>query len=343
MVKTAALPKVVSLPFGRGAASAVVQPDIGAGIDPAAILASLRNAIIVIDAADRLVSVNGAAEQLFDGSASVLTSMRLGDFLPADHPIFGLVSQVREHGYDIAEYAVAIDTPRLGRHSMSLQLGPLPERPGHVVLTFHERSMAEKLDRQLVSRNAARSVTAMAAILAHEVKNPLSGIRGAAQLLEQNAEEGDRLLTNLICEETDRICALVNRMEMFSDGRPLSRAPVNIHQVLERVRRSAQSGFGKHVRFVEDYDPSLPPVDGNRDMLVQVLMNLVKNAAEAVPDEGGEITLSTAYSPGVRVATAPGKDRATPSAPCRLRAGQRSRHSRRPARFAVRPLHHHEM
>jgi two-component system nitrogen regulation sensor histidine kinase GlnL len=144
----------------------------------------------------------------------------------------------------------------------------------------------------------------MAAMLAHEVKNPLSGIRGAAQLIEENASPADRELTRLICDETDRICALVDRMDVFSDRRPIERDPVNIHEVLERVRKVASSGFARHVRFVEVYDPSLPPVDGNRDLLIQTFLNLVKNAAEAVPEQGGEIELSTAYRHGVRLAMA---------------------------------------
>ena len=155
-----------------------------------------------------------------------------------------------------------------------------------LVLTLQERSIADKIDRQLTHRNAARSVTAMAAMLAHEVKNPLSGIRGAAQLLEENAGAADRELTRLICDETDRICALVDRMDVFSDRRPIEREPVNIHEVLERVRSAAQSGFARHVRFIEEYDPSLPPVHGNRDLLIQTFLNLVKNAAEAAPDAG---------------------------------------------------------
>jgi two-component system nitrogen regulation sensor histidine kinase GlnL len=149
-------------------------------------------------------------------------------------------------------------------------------------------------------------------MLAHEVKNPLSGIRGAAQLLEQSASAEDRELTRLITEETDRICALVDRMEIFSDRRPLDRAAVNIHQVLEHVRKLAQNGFARHVRFTESYDPSLPPVLGNRDQLVQVFLNLVKNAAEASPERGGEIVLTTSFQHGVRLAV-PGSD-----APVRL-------------------------
>jgi len=142
----------------------------------------------------------------------------------------------------------------------------------------------------------------MAGMLAHEVKNPLSGIRGAAQLLEQGVGQEDRTLTNLICEEADRIVNLVDRMEMFADQQPISRDPVNAHEVLEHVRRIAQSGFARHVTFVEDYDPSLPDVLGNRDLLIQVLLNLVKNATEAVPAKDGRIKLSTRFQQGVRLA-----------------------------------------
>jgi two-component system nitrogen regulation sensor histidine kinase GlnL len=178
-----------------------------------------------------------------------------------------------------------------------------------LVLTLHERSMAEKMDRHLTHRNAARSITAMAAMLAHEVKNPLSGIRGAAQLLEQDADPAGRTLTQLICDETDRIVALVDRMEAFSDQRPIERYAVNIHQVLERVRKVAQSGFARHVRLIEEYDPSLPAVAGDHDLLVQVFLNLVKNAAEALRDADGEIILTTAYRHGLRLAIPGGEGR----------------------------------
>ena len=130
-------------------------------------------------------------------------------------------------------------------------------------------------------RGATRAMGTLAAALAHEVKNPLSGVRGAAQLLEPGLDEAGRNLTRLICEEVDRIVALVDRMEMFADERPLDRGPVNIHRVLDHVRQLAEAGFARGRRFVCDYDPSLPPVLGNRDLLVQLFLNLVKNAAEA--------------------------------------------------------------
>jgi two-component system nitrogen regulation sensor histidine kinase GlnL len=176
---------------------------------------------------------------------------------------------------------------------------------------LQERTIADKMDRQLTHRGAARSVIALAAMLAHEIKNPLSGIRGAAQLLEQSAGDDDRSLTKLICDETDRIVKLVDRMEVFADERPVEREPINIHVVLDHVKRLAQTGFGRHIKFVEDYDPSLPPVLGNRDQLIQVFLNLVKNASEAIGEgaSDGEIQLTTAFRPGVRLAVPGSKAR----------------------------------
>jgi two-component system nitrogen regulation sensor histidine kinase GlnL len=147
-------------------------------------------------------------------------------------------------------------------------------------------------------------------MLAHEIKNPLSGIRGAAQLLESVVSDDDRALTRLITDETDRIVSLVDRMEIFSDERPIERSAVNIHSVLDRVKALARNGFARHIRIVEDYDPSLPPVFGNRDQLIQVFLNLVKNAAEAIGrEEGGEVTLSTAFRPGIRLSVPGTQDR----------------------------------
>jgi len=282
---------------------------LGPEIEPAAILAVLPDPVLVIDALDRLSYANAASEQFFESSAATLHGSKLMELLPEDSPVFALIDSVRKTGHSVSEYGVMIDTPRLNSHLMTIQASPLAEDGLGVVVVLQQRSIADKIDRQLTHRNAARSVTAMAAMLAHEVKNPLSGIRGAAQLLEENAQPADRELTRLICDESDRICALVDRMEVFSDRRPIERGPVNIHEVLGRVRLMAQSGFARHVRFVEDYDPSLPLVHGNRDMLIQIFLNLVKNAAEAVPAQGGEIQLATAYQHGVRLAIAGSDER----------------------------------
>jgi two-component system nitrogen regulation sensor histidine kinase GlnL len=152
----------------------------------------------------------------------------------------------------------------------------------------------------------------MAAMLAHEIRNPLAGISGAAQLLEMSLGDGERELTQLIQEEAARIGKLVDRVEAFGDLRPAQRRPLNIHDVLDRAKRAAQAGFAAHARFTEDYDPSLPPASGDPDQLLQVFQNLLKNAAEAIPRVGGVIAIGTAYRPGVKLVRPGGSTESLP-------------------------------
>jgi two-component system nitrogen regulation sensor histidine kinase GlnL len=277
-----------------------------------AVLHALPHPVITIAADGTIANANVAAEQFFQASAAMLRRHMLRDLVPFGSPLLTLIEQVRQRGAAVNEYKVDLATPRNpGERLVDLHVAPLPEYPKHVVVMLQERTIADKMDRQLTHRGAARSVIALAAMLAHEIKNPLSGIRGAAQLLEQSAGDEDRALTKLICDETDRIVKLVDRMEVFADERPVERAPVNIHVVLDHVKRLSQSGFGRHIKFTEEYDPSLPRVYANRDQLVQVFLNLVKNACEAIGENAldGEIQLTTAFRPGVRLAVPGSKAR----------------------------------
>jgi two-component system, NtrC family, nitrogen regulation sensor histidine kinase GlnL len=289
-------------PVGHDQMSAVET--LLAGTPADAVLNALPHPVIVVAADGKIVDANAAAEAFFEVSLPLLRRHLLREVVPFGSPLLVLVEQVRRRGAAVNEYKVDLGTPRNpGDRLVDLHVAPLPEQRDYVVVMLQERTIADKMDRQLTHRGAARSVIALAAMLAHEIKNPLSGIRGAAQLLEQSVDDDDRALTRLICEEADRIVKLVDRMEVFSDERPVEREPINIHVVLDHVKRLAQSGFARHIKFVEDYDPSLPPVLANRDHLVQVFLNLVKNAAEAIGEtaNGGEIALSTAFRPGVRL------------------------------------------
>jgi len=283
----------------------------GAGDTPAnsvamAVLNAIQNPVVMVDEAGLIAFANWEAEAFFGASASHLSRYKISSFIPFGSPLLALIDQVRERRAPVNEYRVDLSSPRLGQDKLvDIYVAPVSSDPGSVVVVFQERSMADKIDRQLTHRAAARSVTGLASMLAHEIKNPLSGIRGAAQLLEQSVEDDDRALTRLICDETDRIVSLVDRMEVFSDERPVDRVPVNIHSVLDHVKAVAKAGFARNIKISENYDPSLPAVFANRDQLVQVFLNLVKNAAEAVGDrQDGEIMLTTAYRPGIRLSVA---------------------------------------
>ncbi|NKL37584.1 PAS domain-containing protein [Rhizobium leguminosarum bv. viciae] len=280
--------------------------DHAGGTVAMAVLNAIQNPVVMVDESGFVVFANWEAEAFFGASASHLARYRISTFIPFGSPLLALIDQVRERKAPVNEYRVDLSSPRLGQDKLvDLYVAPVLSEPGAVVIVFQERSMADKIDRQLTHRAAARSVTGLASMLAHEIKNPLSGIRGAAQLLEQSAVDDDRALTRLICDETDRIVSLVDRMEVFSDERPVDRMPVNIHSVLDHVKAVAKAGFARNIRVTESYDPSLPAVYANRDQLVQVFLNLVKNAAEAVGDRpDGEIMLTTAYRPGIRLSVA---------------------------------------
>jgi two-component system nitrogen regulation sensor histidine kinase GlnL len=277
------------------------------------VLNALPHPVLMVGADGRIADANVAAEAFFEVSMPLLRRHALRDLVPFGSPLLALIEQVRGRNAPVNEYRVDLSTPRNpGERVVDLHVAPVAERPGDVVVMLLERTIADKMDRQLTHRGAARSVIALAAMLAHEIKNPLSGIRGAAQLLEQSVEEDDdRTLTRLICDEADRIVKLVDRMEVFADERPVERAPVNIHVVFDHVKKLAQSGFARHIRFIEEYDPSLPPILANRDQLVQVFLNLVKNAAEAIGESAidGEIHLTTAFRPGVRLSLPGSKTR----------------------------------
>lgn len=278
-------------------------------------LNALSDSILVVDQDRNIRFANLAAEQLLRSSRQMICRRRLSHYFPEDGPIFWLARQAHESGNTVAENDAALDLRQHGVAHVAIHASPVAslfpdadEDSGDVLISIREQAIARQIDRQLNHRSAARSVTAMASMMAHEVRNPLSGIKGAAQLLEGSVAANDRSLTQLICDEVDRLNALVDRIEVFSDRPAVQKGAVNIHEVLGRVRSSAENGFARSVRLIEDYDPSLPPVSGDKDQLIQVFMNLVKNAAEAVragvaQNGQSEIHIRTAYRSGVRIAS----------------------------------------
>ncbi len=296
-VRAPETPVAASAPAGEA-----VRPSAGD------VLRALPFAVLAVGEDGRVVLANPAAEQFLGRGAARLVGRPLGELFPPDSPLFSLLSQAAASGSGVTEHDVPLSRRTGDSHVVTV--APAGEDGRQAIVSFHARSIARRFGNRMVHRHAARSVTGLAALLAHEVRNPLAGIRGAAQLLEETLDgEDDRALTRMIRDESDRICRLVDRMDQFSeDG--LSRRAVNVHAVLEHVRRIAEAGFGRHVRFVESYDPSLPPTGGDSDRLVQAFLNVVKNACEAVPGDGGEIRLGTTYHHGLRLRLPGGGSRA---------------------------------
>jgi two-component system nitrogen regulation sensor histidine kinase GlnL len=270
-------------------------------VDPAAVLAALPFPVLVIGAADEVAEANAAAETFFATSRRRIWARPLTALLPPQSALVALVGEVRRHQRPMTAHGLDLSTPLAGHHpAVDASVAPLGEPDGRLVITLVERAIATMMERQMTHRSAARALTGLAAVLAHEIKNPLSGIRGAAQLLESDAGEEERALAGLICAETDRICRLVDRMQAFGADGAEEHARVNIHEVLSHVRQLAEAGFAKGIPIAELYDPSLPEVAGHRDRLIQAFLNLVKNAAEAVGDgPDARIRLTTSFRPGL--------------------------------------------
>ena len=283
---------------------------------PNLLIEALPSAILVVDRDGVCRLLNAAAEDLLHVGRKNLLGRRLSEVIPEDSPLFSLIEQCRLSRSAVSDAEMLIDGPRLHLEHVSVEVAALGDPHGSVVVSLRDRSLEYRMARQSAAAEAAQSVRSMAGMLAHEIKNPLAGIRGAAQLLESKVEPGDAPLAALIREESDRIVGLVNGVEIFADDRAPVLSQVNVHEALDHVCKLARVSFARHVALREYYDPSLPPLRGNRDLLVQIFLNLVKNAAEACEANKGEIVVTTAYQAGFRI-------------------GERNKAHRQPRRIAV--------
>ena len=254
--------------------------------------------IVLLDRDDSFIWLNHAGEQFFKSSLSILSGTRLDRLIPKDSQIFSLIRRARQSGTSVEDKAITFVGPRIGLRGASIQLVPFPlsdfDEPV-ILMTLQERTGAEQLATQQNFKGAALSMSRMSALLAHEIKNPLAGIKGAAQLLEMELPEAHHELSHMIVSETDRITSLLQRIENLSSDAPVRFETVNIHEVLDHCLKITSASFGRHLEIKRSYDPSLPDIQADREMLVQCFINLFKNASEAT-EEGDSLSLQTSYS-----------------------------------------------
>jgi len=258
----------------------------------------------VIDSEDFIIEANAAAEQMVQNSRKQMKRHRIDDIFGTGSVVVDTANTARRKHGSLMQYNVDVALPDQPSQSCNVHVGVMGRDSNQMLLIVQPTGVAQKMSRSLTHMAAARSVAAMAAMLAHEIRNPLAGISGAAQLLGMTVGDEDRELTEMITSETNRIGELVDRVEHVGDQREVERKPVNIHDVLDRACRSAKAGFAAHVTFSVDYDPSLPDVAGDSDQLLQVFQNLLKNAAESVGDSKGAIKIRTSYNSGIKLAVA---------------------------------------
>lgn len=272
---------------------------------------SLPIPALIIDREDRIEEVNSAAELFLNLSARALRGKSVMERLSIAAPLEEIFFRVRINRADLFVNDVDVTTGEKAPVQCNLQAAPLGEDPDRVLLLISPREIADRLGRASMVKTAARSAIGMAEMLAHEIKNPLAGIAGAAQLLSMNLSGDDLELTDLIVDETRRVVKLLEQVEQFGNLRPPERRVVNVHDVLDRARKSAEVGFGAHMLIEEDYDPSLPPTWADPDQLTQVFLNLLKNASEAAKGQG-RIKLRTFYDHSLRLRREDGSGQALP-------------------------------
>ena len=268
---------------------------------PGVIWASLPVPALLIDCEGRIIEANPAAETFFNASSRTLSGQPALDRLSIDAPMDEALARARANQSALFINDVDVTTGERPPVQCNIQLAPMHDNPDIVMLLISPRDVADRMGRAMQVKSAAKSAIGMAEMLAHEIKNPLAGISGAAQLISMNVSAEDRELTDLIVEETRRIVKLLEQVEQFGNLRPPERRAVNIHDALDRARKSAQIGYAAHMTIIEDYDPSLPSTFADPDQLMQVFLNLIKNAAEAADRRGGTIRLHTFYDVSLRL------------------------------------------
>ncbi len=284
----------------------------------AALWQSLPVPAFVTDRAGRILAANGAAELFLNKPAQRLRDRTLAGILSSDAALAKALSRAGDDRGPVYVNNAVLAMPGLCKEA-NIQLAALAGHPDRLLVLVSPCRLARQIDQSGPAGKAARSAIGMAEMLAHEIKNPLAGITGAAQLLEMNLPEADREMTRLIVSESHRIVALLEQVEQFGNLRPPRKTAQNIHVLLDRARRSAELGFARELRFVEEYDPSLPLTEVDADQMMQVLLNLMKNAAEAITRAGekggrtdGTITLRTRYDHSLRLRGEDGRDRRLP-------------------------------
>jgi two-component system, NtrC family, nitrogen regulation sensor histidine kinase GlnL len=278
---------------------------------PGVIWASLPFPTLLIGPTATILEVNPAAETFLNTSQKGLIGQPVFDRLSIEAPMEEAMSRVRANQSPLNINDVDVTTGEKPPVQCTIHLAPMHDNPDIIMMILSPRELADRLGRSMGAKTAARSAIGMAEMLAHEIKNPLAGISGAAQLLSMNLSPEDQEMTDLIVEETRRIVKLLEQVEQFGNIRPPDRRPVNIHDALDRARKSAMVGFAAHMTIVEDYDPSLPSTFADSDQLMQVFLNLIKNAAEACRN-GGTIRLHTFYDLSLRLRRKDGLSGALP-------------------------------
>lgn len=273
---------------------------------------SLPVPAILLNEDDTIADLTPAAEMFLNTSRKSLEGALIWDKLMIDAPLEEAFARVRRDRSGLYISNVDVGGGNAPPKQCDLQIGGVMDDTGRVLILVEPRELADRMSRAQLVKSAAKSAIGMSEMLAHEIKNPLAGITGAAQLLAMNLSGEDLEMTDLIVGETRRILKLLEQVEQFGNLRPPERKSHNLHDLLDRACKSASLGVAARMKIVNNYDPSLPNTYVDGDQMLQVLQNLMKNAAEAASEAGGTITLRTFYDLSLRLRKTDGSGAALP-------------------------------
>ena len=262
------------------------------------ILNELRTPVFLVNKSNKVIYINEIGEEFFGVSSSILMHQKINDFIPNDAPILNLIERVRNSKTGITEESLDFSNLNHPNRKVRVHVIPLTLDSNKIIIQISQLAMSEMFQSQRINSKISKSFSSMIDMLMHELKNPLAGIKGASQLIETDIKHNSNLLelTKLISIECERVEDLLNRMEQVSNNNnKLDYESLNIHEILNHCKRVAENSFGNEINFISEYDPSLPRLFANKNLLIQIVINLLKNATEASQNKS-KIKIKTSFN-----------------------------------------------
>ena len=268
------------------------------------IMNSMTFPVIIIDLENKISIINIAGENFLKSSSKMIVGNTIENYLPFSSPLLDLIRKCKKDGVGFNEYGLDLSNPRIGtKKDVDAQVTSLPD--GSVMIIFIDNGFERNFLTRSSSNKSGDTLSYFASMLAHEVKNPLAGIRGAAQLIERQYPKINNKLTVLICNEVDRIKRLIENIEIFDTPNSFDLKPLNIHSVLRHTSDVLKNSQDIKIEIKEHFDPSIPDILGNRDQLIQLFLNLMTNSCDAIKEKNKEnksdigiISLFTSFKHG---------------------------------------------
>ena len=262
------------------------------------ILNELRTPVFLVNKNNDVVYINSIGEEFFGHSANLIIGFSIYNLIPEDSPVSILLKRVRKSKQGLTEESLDFSNINFPNRKVRAHIVPLSFDSNQIIFQLSELTVSEMFQSQRINSKISKSFSSMVDMLMHELKNPLAGIKGASQLIESdlNSDKNVKELTSLINIESDRIVSLLNRMEQINNNDVIKDQEfLNVHEILNHCKRVAQNSFGSNIKYIESFDPSLPHIFANKDILIQIFLNLLKNACEAASNTS-KIKIKTSFN-----------------------------------------------